>query len=147
MLRDRPSYDFHNNIIINWYIIIHIPIRLARKLYWLKLELIEGTVHGWHHIILLHDFLVRNLGISPWMKTPDTLRRPRPGINPATYRSLSNCHRLSPFGQISLSTWGLRQFANQNTRLAASCNYKCTRGVTVKLEIFSGFICLQRTED
>ena len=34
--------------------------------------------------ILINTFLIRNCGISPWMKTPHTLRRPLPGIEPTT---------------------------------------------------------------
>ena len=51
--------------------------------------------------ILINTFLMRNPGISPWMKTPCALRRPLPGIETATYRSLWNseqCERFYPFG-------------------------------------------------
>ena len=47
-------------------------------------------LHDWHCQILINAFLVKNRGISPRMKTPRTLRRPLPGIEPATYRSLWN---------------------------------------------------------
>ena len=74
---------------------------LARKLCWLKPELIEGPLHGRHCQILINAFLVRNRAISPFLKTPHTLRRPLPGIEPPTYRSLWNfewCQRFPLFG-------------------------------------------------
>ena len=50
----------------------------------------RGPLHGWHFRILINALLVRNRGISAWMTTPHTLRRPLLGVEPATYRSLWN---------------------------------------------------------
>ena len=55
-----------------------------------KARAYRGPLHGWHCRILINAYLVRNRGISPWMKTPHTLRRPIPGIQPTTNRSLWN---------------------------------------------------------
>ena len=55
---------------------------LAKARAWRK------PLHGWHCRLLINAFLVRNRVISPRMKTPRTLRRSLPTIEPATSRDL-----------------------------------------------------------
>ena len=50
-----------------------------------KARAYRGPLHGWHCRILINAFLVRNRDIYPSMKTPHTLRRPLPGIEPTSY--------------------------------------------------------------
>ena len=61
--------------------------RIGQEAILAKARAYRGPLHGWHCRILINAFLVRDRGISPRMKTPHTLRRSLPGIEPLIYRS------------------------------------------------------------
>ena len=52
------------------------------------------ALRGRHYAILIIVFLVKNDGISPWMKTPRALRRPLRGIDPVEFRVVPTLHSI-----------------------------------------------------
>ena len=87
----------------------------ARKLCIGKARACRGPLHGWHYRIVIKALLVRNRGISRWLKTSHTLCRQLRGIEPATYRSLNGILLLPirPEANIFLNLiWGRMDIYN-----------------------------------